>query len=245
MDQDQKAGDQVGGNKTTIGNVTDSAIAIGDGAKAVVNKNYILPEETPGIWVGVPPMPGLFVGRDEIVEKLAAQLTGGTSLALSAQGLPGVGKTTLAVALAHHREVLAHFKDGVLWAGLGKGAGESEAAAVLNRWANALEVDVSDKVEIAERKEAVEDAIGQRALLIVIDDAWDYDVAKQLRFGNPHCRQLLTTRDQGIARQFAGAKGTIGVPTLEVDPALQLLQELAPEAYAGRPGGSESFGSNS
>ena len=53
-------GDQVGRDKTTVGNITSGAVAIGPGAQASVN--YINPEETPGIWVGVPPKPPHFVG---------------------------------------------------------------------------------------------------------------------------------------------------------------------------------------
>ena len=43
------------------------------------------------------------------------------TLALSALGgLPGVGKTALAAAIATDPDVQAHFADGILWAGLGK-----------------------------------------------------------------------------------------------------------------------------
>ena len=66
----------------------------------------------------------------------------GQSTALSAEGLPGVGKTALAVVLAHHPAVLAHFTDGVLWAGLGP---QGDAMSALTAWGNALGVDVTDQ----------------------------------------------------------------------------------------------------
>src|SRR5579863_7578399 len=71
----------------------------------------------------IPPPPagehGL-VGRDELLRKLKERLLTGKRVAISAlNGLPGVGKTALATALAHDEEVRAHFSDGILWAGLG------------------------------------------------------------------------------------------------------------------------------
>lgn len=68
----------------------------------------------------VPPLPnegrGL-VGRLELLDALAEQLCSGKCVVLS--GLPGVGKTAIAVTLLHQPRVSAVFSDGVLWAGLG------------------------------------------------------------------------------------------------------------------------------
>lgn len=72
------------------------------------------------LYVGVPPMPPYFFGRTELVDELVIRLCAGQTTALSADGLPGVGKTTLAVALARDPRLLAHFRDGILWAGLGR-----------------------------------------------------------------------------------------------------------------------------
>ena len=59
-------------------------------------------------------------------------------LALAAEGLPGVGKTTLAVALAHHPRILTHFRDGILWAGLGP---TPDVMSLLGNWAQELDRD--------------------------------------------------------------------------------------------------------
>ena len=99
--------DVAGRDKNTITNSPGASI------------NYITPAERPPLFFGVPTMPNQFVGRDELMSELIHQLTNGHSLALSAEGLPGVGKTTLAIALAYRKETLTHFRDGVLWAGLG------------------------------------------------------------------------------------------------------------------------------
>jgi hypothetical protein len=196
------------------------------------NPTYITNQETPPLWADVPSMPPHFLGRDDLVERLVEQLTGGHSLALSAEGLPGVGKTALATALAHHKEVLAHFTDGVLWAGLGR---QADVMSALGEWTAVLGLDESQLVEVEQRKQAVKRAIGQRRLLLVIDDAWEMEAAEAMRCGGPNCVHLLTSRDKDLARQFAGAAQVMSVPTLKDKPAFALLKVIAPEACASDP----------
>jgi len=186
----------------------------------------------PSLFINVPPMPDHFVGRDELMARMVERLVGGETLALSAEGLPGVGKTTLAVALAHHPKVRRHFREGILWAGLGK---QADVMSALASWAEALKMDVSDRLTEQERAQAIRNAIGQGRYLLVIDDAWDIEAARHLRCGGPNCCHLLTTRNQTLARQFADAAQAVAVPVLEPDPAFGLLQTLAPEACAADP----------
>ena len=199
--------------------------------KVINNPTYIV-QETPPLWADVPPMPPHFMGRGALVEQLVEQLTSGRALALAIEGLPGVGKTALAKALAHHQDVLAYFADGVLWASLGR---QADVMSTLGNWAAALGLDNSQLVEVEQRKQAVRWAIGQRKLLLIIDDVWEPDAAEAMRCGGPNCVHLLTSRDKGLARQFAGAGQVFGVPTLGSEPTLALLQAIAPEAYTSDP----------
>ena len=97
-------------------------------------------------------------------------------------------------------------------------------------------MNVTDKPTPELRSQAVGNAIGQQRLLLVIDDAWQLEPAQLLRCGGPHCGHLLTTRDLGLARTFAGDRQrAVSVPVLEDDPAFALLQGLAPEACAADP----------
>jgi len=179
----------------------------------------------------VPPPRRLFLGRDELLQDTIGRLNSGGSVALSAEGLPGVGKTALAIAVAHAPEVRERF-EGVLWAGLGR---EPDVMGILAGWAEALGRDVSRLGTEAERAQAVTDAIGQRRMLLVIDDAWDLDAAWRLRCGGAKCCHLLTTRDKAIARQFALGTGVTAVPVLEPERAYVLLAALAPGACAADP----------
>ena len=195
--------------------------------------NYYGAAERSGVHVGVPPRPTHFVGREALVADVARRLAGGASLALSADGLPGVGKTTLAVALAYRRDVLDHFTDGVLWGALGL---QPNVMEVLATWAAALGTDVSSATEPETRAAWVRNAIGQRRFLLVIDDAWEpAENALLLKCGGPGCAHFLTTRDESIARAFAGVGGSIEIRELAPDDALALLAALAPEACAADP----------
>jgi hypothetical protein len=187
------------------------------------------------LYINIPAPPTNFVGREDRVRTLIAQLCAGTTTALSAEGLPGVGKTTLAVKLAHHPDLRAHFTDGVLWAGLGP---NGDPALALSRWADALQLDLSDKPTTAARAAAVADAISSRKLLIVLDDIWHLEHAQTLRLGGPGSVHLLTTRDQRIAAAF-GHVATVDVLTPEA--ARALFQTLAPAAYNADPAAADAL----
>jgi len=197
-------------------------VRIGD-----TNHYYAGADRPPGLHVGVPPMPTHFFGREPLIAEVARRLVGGSTLALSADGLPGVGKTTLAVALAYRREVLDHFSDGVLWGALGL---QPNVMEVLASWASALGIDATPATDPHARAALVRNAIGQRKLLLVIDDAWQSESAILLRCGGPRCAHFLTTRNESIARAFADRKGTVEIRELEPEHALELLTALAPEA---------------
>jgi len=81
----------------------DVVAVIGEYTKYVT---YIQSGEKPPLFVNVPPLPARpLLGRDALLADLADRLIAGQSPALSTAGMPGVGKTSLAVALAHHRRL--------------------------------------------------------------------------------------------------------------------------------------------
>ena len=173
------------------------------------------------------------IGRNKLLSKLKERLFAGNYVALN--GLPGVGKTALAVALAHDPDVLKHFEDGVLWAGLGR---EPDLSALLMQWGVALGVPYEEMAEqktIGDKKNRVKAAIGTRKMLLVVDDAWDAKAALTFLFGYSNCGHLLTTRQPPIALDFASESGRIKVTELSHDDGLLLLEELAPEAVAANP----------
>jgi tetratricopeptide (TPR) repeat protein len=183
-----------------------------------------------------PPQPAYrLVGRYNFLQTLKGQLFASESVALSAlNGLPGVGKTALAVALAYDSEILAHFQDGVLWAGLGR---EPDILSLLGTWAMALGISSSDLAmltRIVDRANAIHRAIGMRHMLLVIDDAWQLEAALAFQVGGPNCAHLLTTRLPSIARDFAEGKAAV-VEELSDAAGLLLLGQLAPGVAEAEP----------
>ena len=159
------------------------------------------------------------VGRDQLVEHLKQQLYASKNVTLVAlHGLPGVGKTALAIALASDSTIRAEFSDGILWAGLGT---QPNIPEVLSRWGTLFGVTVSNIG-------ALREAIGTRRMLIVIDDVWEINDAMALMVGGPHCAYLMTTRFPHIASSFADQRAIV-VPELSEEDGITLLRHLAPE----------------
>ena len=228
-----QGGAVVQGNVTTSGGDVVNRDKIIGGDEVRGNKYVtVLPGDRPRLFVGVPPMPPRFLGREALVEELVNRLCAGQTTALSADGLPGVGKTTLAVALARHPRILDHFSGGVLWAGLGR---TPDVASIQATWGDALETDLRDLLDPYARQQRLNSAIGDQRLLVVLDDVWQWDAAQPLRCSGPHTVTILTTRDQAIARRWAGPQQSVNVPVLAPGPGYDLLYALGPEACDSDP----------
>ncbi|MBX5459427.1 MAG: helix-turn-helix domain-containing protein [Thermogemmatispora sp.] len=178
----------------------------------------------------MPPLPnegrGL-VGRETLLGELTAQLCAGRSLALC--GLPGVGKTALAVTLAHDPRVLARFEAGVLWAGLGPRPNVLEH---LRRWEQLLGVPpATGELSLEARARALRTAIGQRGFVLVIDDVWELEAALAFKIGGPRSVLIATTRFPRLALAIAG-EGARTIHELESADGLALLAQWAPEVVA-------------
>ncbi|HEX7734970.1 MAG TPA: tetratricopeptide repeat protein [Ktedonobacteraceae bacterium] len=186
----------------------------------------------------IPPLPagemGL-VGRDELLRHLKQRLRSSKHAAVSAlNGLPGAGKTALATTLAHDEEIQQHFSAGILWAGLGR---QPDVLGVLSRWGtllNSVPADLAQRSRPEAWAASIHAGIGQRRMLLVIDDAWDTANAQALRIGGSNCAHLVTTRFPEIARRFA-AEGAFVVRELENTDGRLLLMRLAPAAVQTEP----------
>ena len=172
-----------------------------------------------------PPLPQYpFVGRTRILEHIKQRLFVGETLALI--GLPGIGKTTLTLAIAHDDDVLNHFKDGVLWTSLGK---TPDLFDILDRWLSALGVPeplILAQKTLEQRMRFTRQVIGNRHMLLIIDDSWNTADSNSLKIGGIHCVYLLTTRKPQIALDFAES-GNIDITKLTQNDSLTLLTAVA------------------
>lgn len=113
-------------------------------------------------------------------------------------GMPGVGKTAFAVALAH--QVADRFPDGLLFAdlqGTGSGMDLREPADVLADFLRALGLEPDAIPEgIRARGLLFRSLLARRKVLVVLDDAHSSEQVKELIPGASGCATLVTSRMQ-------------------------------------------------
>jgi tetratricopeptide (TPR) repeat protein len=139
-----------------------------------------------------------------------------------------VGKTALAIELAHDHEIRAHFHDGILWAALGP---EPNMLGLLSRWGAMLGISSTEMASLSDSEAwaiALHRAIGSRSMLLVIDDTWRVEDALTLKVGGPNCAHLVTTRFPSIATAVATG-GASSIQELSEDNSMSLLRMLAPK----------------
>jgi hypothetical protein len=171
----------------------------------------------------LPPDIGDFTGRSGAVADLAGVLTPGRSVPVAAvNGMGGVGKTALAVHVAH--AVRQRFRGGRLYADLrGMTDCPAEPYAVLGGLLHALgRRDLPETLE--ERSALYRSELTGRRMLVVLDDARCPAQVGPLLPGAPGCAVLVTSRTT-----MAGLPGVSGLDldVLEPDEAMALLRSAA------------------
>lgn len=176
------------------------------------------------------PPPRRLIGRTVLMRQIRQQLcTAAPVERLALHGLPGVGKTALAIALVHDRELQEQFRDGILWVGLGP---QPNIPALLGRWGALLGIAVAESVQTGGPDAwalALRMAIGKRHMLLVLDDVWRLEDALALQVAGPHCSYLLTTRFPDLAFQYADEQA-FRVCELSEQDGIHLMSHLAPRA---------------
>jgi len=193
----------------------------------------------------LPPPPALIVGREQALHDLKARLgvgtaalpAGGFQILTAIRGWPGVGKTTIAAAIAHDAELAETFPDGVLWTSLGPTPNLLNALAAWGRALGTHEVLHARTLEEAVAQLAA--LLHNRRMLLIVDDVWKAEHALPFRVGGSGCALLITTRINSVAQELAISPGDIYcLPVLTDDKALELLKILAPAVVAQYPDAS-------
>ncbi|MDH6705252.1 DNA-binding SARP family transcriptional activator/tetratricopeptide (TPR) repeat protein [Kitasatospora sp. MAA19] len=156
-----------------------------------------------------------FSGRSKLVADLSTILQNATGQAVvvtSLAGIGGVGKTTLAVHVAHR--VRSEFPDGQLYVDLrGAGASPADPVVVLGDFLHSLGVTESpDSLE--QRAALYRSQLAGRRMLILLDNARDAEQIKPLIPGVSGCAVLATSRSR-----LAGIPGAQLFDVEELTPA--------------------------
>jgi len=177
------------------------------------------------VFLAPPLPPNTLVGRtDQICTLQQFLLSSDTQECIALIGLPGVGKSTLAAALAWEQSVLGHFSGGILWAGLGPNPSVDE---IVRRWEIGLDMDSTYGGTVEARVHRIQAALGNRVILIILDDIWNVDVAILLsRVTGPGCKRIITTRDETIARAFTLPANIIRIPELSELESIHMLEGI-------------------
>jgi hypothetical protein len=185
-----------------------------------------------------PPPPQLFVGRENDIAELQRRLTGeaNTTLLTAVRGWPGIGKTSLAKAIAHDAKLNTVFPDGVLWTALGP---QPSVTLELGYWLTALGLDPRNFPTPEARSNRLAAILRHKKMLLIVDDVWEAAHAEPFLVGGRDCRTLITTREPEVARALGLPKQDIyKLLVLSKEESLHLLQELAPEAVKLDPEGT-------
>lgn len=195
-----------------------------------------------GIAGFLPPPPPLMIGRDEALLELKQRLgiLGGvtkpraTQVLAAMRGWPGVGKTTLAGAIAHDSDTRLAFPDGVLWTSLGP---EPDILSGLTSWGRALGVaDVILVKKVQDAASLLATILADKRILLIVDDVWEACHAAVFRLGGPRSALLVTTRQDSVALGLGGSPSNVyKLDVLRAEDGLELLRALAPTVVDQHP----------
>ncbi|MGW3728456.1 BTAD domain-containing putative transcriptional regulator [Streptomyces sp. NPDC000851] len=170
-----------------------------------------------------------FTGRSSFVAELSEVLASaeGRVMAVSAlAGIGGVGKTTLAVHVAH--QARSAFPDGQLYVDLqGAGARAAEPETVLGSFLRALgTADSAIPDSLEERSALYRSVLDGRRVLVLLDNARDAAQVRPLLPGTSGCAALVTSRVRMV--DLAGAH-LVDLDVMSPDEALSLFTKIVGE----------------
>lgn len=214
----------------------DNAIQIANALNVFINSSHMY---KPG---SAPPLPSLIIGREDVLRDIKTRLrttsrgqeSAPIQVLTAIRGWPGVGKTTIAAALAHDVEVASVFPDGVLWISLGP---HPKLLSLLADWGLTLGLTGVTKAE------SLNDASAQLAaqlldkrMLLIVDDVWEPEHAVPFKVGGRRCATLITTRINRVAQELAPTpKDIYKLDVLTEEKSFELLKALAPTVIAQFP----------
>lgn len=178
----------------------------------------------------LPPETGKFVGRRQELESLTGE-HGDLPQVSVIEGMPGVGKTALALRAA--RIVSGQYSDGLLYLdfhGHDPGRPSLDAVEALHRLLRMLVVPATQIPDaIGERAALWQAQLSRRRVVVILDDAARLDQIRPLLPTGGRCLILITTRRR--LPDLDGAR-TLTLDLLSIDDATALFRRIAGPARA-------------
>ncbi|NMF61771.1 NB-ARC domain-containing protein [Brasilonema octagenarum] len=187
----------ISGNENVLQNIKgNNNINVG-GVEGSLTINYRRPIDRP---FQAPSLPANFVDRPVTVKiktRLLANTSSAGALLISAiHGLGGIGKTTLVTALAHDQDIQKRFSGGVLWATLGQ---QPDIISLLSSWVQALGDNEFRAINVEATSAHLRSLLRDKAVLLVVDDAWEPDKVKPFMVASSQSQLLITSRRADVA----------------------------------------------
>jgi tetratricopeptide (TPR) repeat protein len=193
--------------------------------------HYYPPRDGPPFSVPYPARAKPLVGRDNLLVILRARLCGSAQINLALSGLPGAGKTSLALTLAYDAQIRQHFAGGVLMASLGQ---QPDLAGIPRRWSIDLNMQLDPRATVDEQLQRITAQLNRAAqpYLIIVDDVWDSAHARPFLFPSPYVSLLFTGRQRDAFHAFdhgdlVGSENLMTIPPLDEGQAVDLLRHSA------------------
>jgi DNA-binding SARP family transcriptional activator/tetratricopeptide (TPR) repeat protein len=179
----------------------------------------------------LPPETAEFVGRHSELGLLTEEHGSTPSIAII-EGMPGVGKTALAIRAA--RQVSEQYPEGTLYLHLHSHDPGSPAlgpAEALKRLLQMLSVPAAQIPDtIGERSALWRAQLSRRRAIVILDDAAGHDQIRPLLPVTGRCLILITTRRR--LPDYPGSR-TLTLDVLPADEAATLFRQVAGEGRTG------------
>jgi hypothetical protein len=178
----------------------------------------------------LPPETVEFVGRSEELGLFTGE-HGEAPRVTVIEGMPGVGKTALAVHAA--RTVSGQYPDGTLYLNFhthDPGGPSLDAAEALHRLLRMMAVPATQIPEtIGERAAVWRAQLSRRRAVVILDDAASHDQIRPLLPAAGRCLILISTR-----RRLPGLEGAraLTLDVLSVEDAIMLFRRIAGQGRA-------------
>ncbi len=216
--------------------LTRKALATAQPLEALENTSAVLLLDplVPSLPVGIDSLVGREIEQGYLANHLLEQKN--QNIFLSLHGTPGVGKTALAMAIAHDPIIRSYYSDGILWAAVGP---EANVLGLLSRWGSLLDItssgsNIKDLHNIEDWVQVLRMSVGSRRMLLILDDVWKAEDVWNLTVGGPNCAYLMTTRFPELAIRYA-AQAALPIHELDTQQSREILSHFIPEIVAREP----------